>query len=112
MPPTKPPAAGWYRNRNGMKWSVFLLLAGACLAGDGARLVYTKSFPNSVPAYMQVTLDKAGHAEYKEAEDDPLPLKFQLTPADTETMFELAAKLDYFKHPLESPLKVAFMGMK
>ena len=27
-------------------------------------------------------------------------------------MFGLADKLDHFKHPLESPLKVAFMGTK
>src|SRR5579863_7637270 len=96
----------------GMKWSLILLFASALLAGDGARLVYTRSFPGSVPAVMQVTLDKAGNAEYREAEDDELPLKFQLTAADTQVVFDLAAKLDYFKHPLESPLKVAFMGTK
>jgi hypothetical protein len=95
-----------------MKWSLVLLFASTVFAGDGPRLVYSKSFPGSVPAFMQVTLDKAGNTEYREAEDDDLPVKFQLTPADTQTVFELAGKLDYFKHPLESPLKVAFMGAK
>jgi len=81
-------------------------------AADEPRLVYSKSFPNSVPAFMKVTLAKSGAADYREAEDDDLPLKFQLTPAETQTVFDLAARLDYFKHPLDSQLKVAFMGMK
>jgi hypothetical protein len=95
-----------------MKWSLVLLFANVLLAGDASRLVYSKAFPGSVPAFMQVTLDKAGNIEYREAEDDELPLKFQLTGADTQIVFDLAGKLDYFKHPLESPLKVAFMGTK
>jgi invasion protein IalB len=32
--------------------------------------------------------------------------------AETKEVFALADKLDHFKHPLESPLKVAFMGTK
>jgi hypothetical protein len=95
-----------------MKWSLILLFANVLLAGDASRLVYSKAFPGSVPAFMQVTVDKAGNIEYREAEDDELPIKFQLTGPDTLTVFDLAGKLDYFKHPLESPLKVAFMGTK
>jgi hypothetical protein len=95
-----------------MKWSLILLFASALFAGDGSRLVYSKSFPGSVPAFMQVILDKSGNIEYREAEDDELPIKFQLSGADTQTVFDLAGKLDYFKRPLESPLKVAFMGTK
>jgi hypothetical protein len=94
-----------------MKWSLLLLLAAPVFAGD-ARLVFSKSFPGSVPAFMQITLDKSGNAEYKEAVDDDLPLKFHMNEADTAQVFDLAARLDYFKHPLESPLKVAFMGTK
>lgn len=96
----------------GMKWSLLLLLASAVLAGDDARLVFSKSFPNSVPAFEKVTLDKAGNAEYREAEDDDQPLKFKLTAAETQAIFDLVAKLDYFKRPIESQLKVAFMGAK
>jgi len=96
----------------GMKYLAVLLFAHVLLAGDAARLVYSKSFPGSVPAFMQVNLDKAGNIEYREAEDDQLPIKYQLTSAETQTVFDLAAKLDYFKRPLESPLKVAFMGTK
>jgi hypothetical protein len=81
-------------------------------AGDGPRLFYSKSFPGSVPAYFQVTLEQNGDAEYREAPDEDDPLKFQLTEAETHQVFGLAEKLDYFKNPLESPLKVAFMGTK
>jgi hypothetical protein len=102
-----------------MKWDPFLTLAAIALwgatglwgAGD-ARIIYSKSFPNSVPAFVMVTLEKSGDAEYREAVDDPLPLKFKMTEADAQTVFGLAEKLGYFKRPLESPLKVAFMGTK
>ena len=100
-----------------MKGTFTLFLAGALsaatvFAGDGSRVTYSKSFPGSVPEYMQVTVDRGGNAEYRDRVDDDLPLKFHLTPAETEEVFALAEKLDYFKHPLESGLKVAFMGAK
>ncbi len=95
-----------------MKWAALLLLAGSVWAGDDPRLTYSKSFPGSTPAFVMVTLEKNGDAEYREAPDDDQPLKFKLEDADAQTVFGLAEKLDYFKHPLESPLKVAFMGTK
>jgi hypothetical protein len=95
-----------------MKWTLILLFANALLAGDGPRLFYSRSFPGSVPPYFQVTLDPNGDAEYREAPDEDNPLKFRLTEAETNCMFDLAEKLDHFKHPLESSLKVAFMGTK
>jgi hypothetical protein len=95
-----------------MKWAALLLLAGSMWAGDEPRLVFTKSFPGSTPAFVMVTLEKNGDAEYREAPDDDQPVKFKLAEADAQTVFGLAEKLDYFKHPLESPLKVAFMGTK
>jgi hypothetical protein len=95
-----------------MKWSLILLFANVLFAGDGPRLFYSRSFPGSVPPYFQVTLDQNGDAEYREAPDEDDPLKFHLTEAETHEVFGLAEKLDDFKHPLESPLKVAFMGAK
>jgi hypothetical protein len=95
-----------------MKWSLILLFANLLFAGDGARLFYSRSFPGSVPAYFEVTLDQNGDAEYREAPDEDNPLKFHLTEADTHEVFGLAEKLDDFKRPLESPVKVAFMGAK
>ena len=95
-----------------MKWLLTLLFAGSLLAADGPRLFFSRAFPGSSPAYLQVTLDKDGNAEYGEAPDDDNPLKFRLTAAETRQVFDLAEKLGYFKNPLESPLKVAFMGTK
>jgi hypothetical protein len=95
-----------------MKWSLILLFANVLFAGDGPRLFYSKSFPGSVPAYFQVTLDQNGDAEYREAPDEDNPLKFHLAEAESGAVFGLAEKLDYFKRPLESPVKVAFMGAK
>lgn len=95
-----------------MKWPILLIFTSALWAGDAPRLFFSKSFPGSTPAYMQVTLDQAGNAEYREAPDDELPLKFKLVESDTQAVFALADKLEHFKNPLESPLKVAFMGKK
>jgi len=94
-----------------MKWLVALLSCSVLCAAD-ARLFFSKSFPGSTPAYVAITVDHSGGGEYKEAADDDNPLKFQLSAADTAEMFGLADKLDRFKRPLESPLKVAQMGMK
>ena len=81
-------------------------------AADVPRVVYTKIFPGSAPAYSSVSLDKNGNCEYKEAVDDDRPLKFQLPPSQVDEIFEMAGKLDRFKRPLESGLKVANMGTK
>ena len=94
-----------------MKWLAAMLSCSVLCAAD-ARLFFSKSFPGSTPAYVAITVDQNGAGEYKEAADDDNPLKFQLSAADTGEMFGLADKLDRFKRPLESPLKVAQMGMK
>ena len=95
-----------------MKWSIWLLVAGTLAAGDGQRLFYSKSFPGSTPAYVQITVDKSGSVEYKEAPDDENPLKYKLRDQETADVFALADKMDHFKTPVESGLKVAFMGKK
>jgi hypothetical protein len=88
-----------------------LLLTVAALGGDSGKIIYTKSFPGSSPAYVSITVERDGQVSYKEEVDDD-PEKFQLEEAGTEVMFDLAARLDHFKHPLESGLKVANMGVK
>jgi hypothetical protein len=95
-----------------MRWSLLLLFASVVFAGDGPRLFYSRSFPGSTPAYLDVTVESNGDAQYREAVDDELPVKFHLTDAEQREVFALADKLDHFKHPLESPAKVAFMGTK
>ena len=97
-----------------MKRALILLFAGSLLSADapGTRLFYSKAFPGSVPAYVQVTVDPDGQAEYREAPDDDSPLKFKLTAPETSDVYGLVEKLDFFKRPVESQLKVAFMGTK
>ena len=95
-----------------MKWFLIPLAAGALFAGDSPKLFYSREFPGSVPPYIQVMVDKNGDADYREAVDDDLPLKFKLNETETKTVFDLADKLDHFKNPLEAPVKVAFMGTK
>jgi hypothetical protein len=95
-----------------MKWFPILVFAASLFAQDHTRFFFSKSFPGSTPAYVQVTLDHEGQAEYREAPDDELPLKFKLTPTETAEVYALVDKLGHFKRPVESGLKVAFMGTK
>jgi hypothetical protein len=61
---------------------------------------------------LEITLEANGDAAYREAVDDDLPVKFHLNDAEIHEVFGLADKLDHFTRPLESPVKVAFMGTK
>jgi len=90
------------------------LFAFACGIGfaDAPRILYSKSFPGSVPAFVSISLEQDGSAVYKEAVNDDYPLKFKLDLQDVAEIFRLAAKLDRFTRKLESDLKVANMGMK
>jgi hypothetical protein len=91
----------------------FLLLAVVpLLAAAGPTVTFSKSFPGSVPAYIEITLDKTGAAVYKEDPKDDSPLKFQLKPDEAAAIFSLADRLGRFTRPVESGLKVANMGVK
>jgi hypothetical protein len=95
-----------------MKWWLLFFAFMSLGAADPPRIYYSKSFPGSMPSYVAVTLDRTGAGEYKEAQDDDQPVHFQLTGPEVDEIFGMAEKLGYFDHPLESPLKVAFMGTK
>jgi hypothetical protein len=86
-------------------------MAGVALGADGPRVSYTKSFPGSDPAYMAVTIEQNGAATYREAKDEE-PETFQVEAPAVQAIFDLAGKLDHFKRPLESGLKVAKTGDK
>ncbi len=88
-----------------------LVCAASGLAATVPRVAYSKSFPQSNPAYVAITINKDGTAEYKETADEE-PLRFRLTEKETEEIFGLAEKLERFKRPLESNLKVAKTGVK
>jgi len=94
-----------------MKWTAIFLLCSALTAGE-SRLFLSKSFPGSSPDYVAITIEQSGVTEYKEAADDDHPLKLQLSASEAAELFALAEKLDHFKRPLESALKVAKMGVK
>ncbi|HYI93291.1 MAG TPA: hypothetical protein VEX68_07090 [Bryobacteraceae bacterium] len=96
-----------------MRLAILLSVAASVYANDSsARIHYTKSFPGSVPAYVSIELQKSGQAVYKEAPDDEQPVEFKMSSEDTAEIFNLAEKLERFKRPLESGLKVANMGVK
>lgn len=96
--------------------ALFLLCLLAPLSGlaqdASARVVYTKVFPGSEPAYQQVAVTPDGAGVYKEAEDDPSPVEFRLPGKIAEEVFALAEELQFFGYKLESGLKIARMGDK
>lgn len=94
-----------------MRLAALLLLLPAFASAE-PRLVYTKYFKGSVPEYVAITVERSGAATYQEAKDDDSPIKIQLSDSDTQTLFDLAQKLNHFQRPLESGLKVANMGTK
>jgi hypothetical protein len=94
-----------------MKQFAAILLC-AVIVQAAPRIVYTKSFPGSTPAFVEITVEQSGDVVYKEAVDDQQPLKFRLSEEEAKQIFELAAKVDHFKRDLESGLKVARMGDK
>ncbi|MBV9085759.1 MAG: hypothetical protein JOZ62_24050 [Acidobacteriaceae bacterium] len=95
-----------------MRLVAIVLAASACTFGATPRLVFTKSFPGSTPAYVYIAVDRTGAFQYKESPADDQSLRAKLSETDTGTLFSMAEKLDFFKAPLESGLKVANTGKK
>ena len=95
-----------------MKWLWLVFLAGIALtAADQPRVVFSKSFPGSVPPYVSIAADQNG-ATYNESKDPDNEETLKLEPAVLRQIFELAGRLEHFKKPLESGLKIANMGQK
>jgi hypothetical protein len=92
-------------------WLLTVVLCAPLLALT-PKISYTRSFPGSTPAYFCVYVDRAGALEYKESPIDDQPLKAQLPDSDAAALFGMAEKLNFFKMPLESGLKVANTGKK
>lgn len=95
-----------------MKLVLCFCLAATLAAAEGPRVFYSRSFPGSVPPYVEVTVQPDGSAVFKEAPDDEQPVEFQLRRVEVDEIFALSEKLDWFSRPLESELKVANMGEK
>ena len=95
-----------------MKPAILALVLSVPICAATPKLIFTKSFPGSVPDYVRVDIDRSGALQYKESPKDDQPLSTHLEKSDTDALFSLAEKLDYFKSPLESGLKVANTGKK
>jgi len=95
-----------------MKAAWLTAVLATCAFAGAPRIIYSKKFPGSNPAFVQVAIERNGDAEYIEDPKDEQPLKFKLTDKEAAEIFGLASKLDNFKRPLESGLKVANMGQK
>jgi len=91
---------------------LMVVLAAAAGAAEVPRISFSKSFPGSVPAYFAITVERTGATSYNESEDPDNAEKIQLETSVVTDMFELADRLEHFKKPLESGLKVANMGEK
>ena len=94
-----------------MKIALLVLTAISVYAAD-ARLSFSKSFPGSKPAYFLITVERDGTASYNETEDADNAEAVKLEASAANQMFALADKLDHFKKPIESGLKVANTGQK
>jgi len=92
-------------------FGLLVAVAGMAAAADVPRISYTKIFPGSDPAYMATTIDRTGAVTYRETKDEE-PEMFQMEADAVKAIFDLADKLDHFKKPLESGLKVARTGDK
>jgi hypothetical protein len=88
------------------------VLAAAACAADVPRISFSKSFPGSVPAYFAITVERTGATSYNESEEPDNAETIQIETSVVTDMFELADRLEHFKKPLESGLKVANMGEK
>lgn len=84
----------------------------ACSALADPSISFVKVFPGSIPPYIGVEIQKDGSTVYMEAPNDENSITFKLPAPAVEEIFGLTEKLDKFKRPLESNLKVANMGEK
>jgi hypothetical protein len=94
-----------------MKPLLLALFVSSLLAAAEPKVSFTKSFPGSIPAFCSIEVEKTGALRYKESPTEE-PLQAQMQEAGAAALFAMAEKLDYFKTPLESGLKVANTGKK
>jgi len=92
----------------------FIVSGGLAWAADGPRIFYSRELPGAYPPYVQIVVHYDGRGVYRESVSDPddEPVEFRLRPQEVQEIFHLAEKLNRFRKPLESNLKVANMGLK
>jgi hypothetical protein len=89
-----------------------LFFAAAAFGADVPKVIYSKSFPGSVPAFEVISVKQDGAVSYNESSDADNAEKFQLEPVVVASIFDYSQKLEHFNRTLESGLKVANMGAK
>jgi hypothetical protein len=95
-----------------VRGAVMVLLIGGAMWGATPKIVFTKSFPGSTPPFQSVSVDQNGSLEYMESASDDQPVTALMSHSEAMPLFEQARKLDYFRFPLDSGLKVANTGKK
>jgi hypothetical protein len=94
-----------------MKSFLLALVFSSFVIAGTPKLQFTKSFPGSIPAFCSIEIGKNGALRYKESPTEE-PLLAQMQEASAAALFAMAEKLEYFKSPIESGLKVANTGKK
>lgn len=84
----------------------------ALTAADAPKVIFSKTFIGSAPPFFIIAVDQKGAGTYNESTDPDNAEKLTIEPAVVRQIFDAAERLDHFKQPLESGLKVANMGLK
>ena len=95
-----------------MKSGLLLIICAASVAAQVPSITYTREFRGSQPPYFSIKIAKSGDLTYKESPTDNQPVTARMQAAAVSALFEMAGKLDDFRSPLESGLKVANTGKK
>jgi hypothetical protein len=95
-----------------MKLGLLLIACAASVAAQVPSITYTKEFRGSQPPYFSIEVAKSGDLTYKESPTDNQPVTAHMKDAAVSVLFDMAGKLNDFRSPLESGLKVANTGKK
>jgi hypothetical protein len=95
-----------------MKLGFLLIACAVSVAAQVPSITYTKEFRGSQPPYFSIEVTKSGDLTYTESPMDKQPVTAHMKDAAVSTLFDMAEKLNDFRSPLESGLKVAKTGKK
>src|SRR5512140_1508824 len=77
------------------------------------RIVFSKEFQKSTPAYYSIAVARDGSASFMTAADDTQPVQFHLPDSLVQQLFDAVGRLDNLRGvSLDKPRRVAFMGKK
>ena len=91
------------------------LLATPAAAAQEGTLVYRKVFKGSTPEFTEIRVKADGTASYdiRNLSDEAEAVPFEVGPAVTQKLFELAGQLSYFRGvELDTRRRIANLGQK